>query len=626
MPLQKFLFKPGINKEGTAYSNEGGWFDSNLIRFRKGLPEKIGGWSKTTSNYFQSTGRALHAWVGLDGTKFLGLGTTWKYYIKEGDTFADITPIRSTDLNVTTFSATDGSSVITATDTAHGAGVNDFVTISNAVSLGGNITATVLNQEHQITSVPSANTYTFTASATANSSDTGNGGSATDAAYQINTGLDVYVQSTGWGAGLWGAGTFGSTTSLSFTDQLRLWSHDNFGEDLIINPRSGSVYYWDKTNGTETRAVALSDLAGANLPPTLALQVMVSDIDRHVICFGADPLNTGGTARTGAIDPMFIAWSDQENVTQWEPLATNTAGSFRLSAGSSIVGAIRAKQEILIWTDTSLYSMTFIGQPFTFSLNLVNEGVGLVGPNAMVNTPKGIFWMDKKGFYTYTGATQDIPCSVQAYVFSDLNESQSYQIFGFVNKAFDEVGWFYCNSDSNTLNKYVVFNYEEQVWTIGTLTRTCWIDEGIFNTPKATSSSSNIGYLYDHETGNDNDGSPMTNVFIESSDFDIDPGGEDFQFISRIIPDIQFTGSGSTGSGGQSVNVVLKRRNFPGESLTTAVTSVCDSATTKIDTRVRGRQAVLRVESDDDGVPGSTEGVGFRVGAMRLNFRPDGRR
>ena len=626
MPLQKFLFKPGINKEGTAYSNEGGWFDSNLIRFRKGLPEKIGGWSKTTSNYFQSTGRALHAWVGLDGTKFLGLGTTWKYYIKEGDTFADITPIRSTDLNVTTFSATDGSSVITATDTAHGAGVNDFVTISNAVSLGGNITATVLNQEHQITSVPSANTYTFTASATANSSDTGNGGSATDAAYQINTGLDIYVQSTGWGAGLWGAGTFGSTTSLSFTDQLRLWSHDNFGEDLIINPRSGSVYYWDKTNGTETRAVALSDLAGANLPPTLALQVMVSDIDRHVICFGADPLNTGGTARTGAIDPMFIAWSDQENVTQWEPLATNTAGSFRLSAGSSIVGAIRAKQEILIWTDTSLYSMTFIGQPFTFSLNLVNEGVGLVGPNAMVNTPKGIFWMDKKGFYTYTGATQDIPCSVQAYVFSDLNESQGYQIFGFVNKAFDEVGWFYCSSDSNTLNKYVVFNYEEQVWTIGTLTRTCWIDEGIFNTPKATSSSSNIGYLYDHETGNDNDGSPMTNVFIESSDFDIDPGGEDFQFISRIIPDIQFTGSGSTGSGGQSVNVVLKRRNFPGESLTTAVTSVCDSATTKIDTRVRGRQAVLRVESDDDGVPGSTEGVGFRVGAMRLNFRPDGRR
>jgi len=626
MPLQKFLFKPGINKEGTAYSNEGGWFDSNLVRFRKGLPEKIGGWSKSSSDSFKGTGRGLHAWVALDGTKYLGLGTSWKYYVLEGTSFYDITPIRSVDENVTTFSATNGSAVITATDTAHGAVVNDFVTISNAVSLGGNITASVLNQEHQITSVPTADTYTFTASATANASDSGNGGSATDAAYQINTGLDVYVPSSGWGAGTWGEGTFGSTTALSFANQLRLWSHDNFGEDLIINPRFGGVFYWDESNGLTTRAVALSDLSGANLTPTKALQVMVSDVDRHVICFGADPLNTGGTARTGAIDPMFIAWSDQENATVWEPLSTNTAGSFRLSAGSSIVGASRAKQEILVWTDTSLYSMTFVGQPFTFSLNLVNEGVGLVSPNAIVNSPKGIFWMDKKGFYGYNGAVQEIPCTVQDYVFSNINEIQSYQIFGFVNKAFDEVGWFYCSADATVIDKYVVFNYEENVWTIGTLSRTAWIDEGIFDNPKAVTSSSDVGYVYNHELGNDNDGSPMTNVFIESSDFDIDPGGEDFQFISRIIPDIKFTGTGSTGSGGQSVNVVLKRRNFPGESLTTAVTSTCDSATTKIDTRVRGRQAVLRIESDDDGAAGSTEGVGFRVGAMRLNFRPDGKR
>tara|TARA_A100000172_G_scaffold65909_1_gene45429 strand:- start:1374 stop:3254 length:1881 start_codon:yes stop_codon:yes gene_type:complete len=626
MPLQKFLFKPGINKEGTAYSNEGGWFDSNLVRFRKGLPEKIGGWSKSSSDSFKGTGRGLHAWVALDGTKYLGLGTSWKYYVLEGTSFYDITPIRSTDENVTTFSATNGSAVITATDTAHGAEVNDFVTISNAVSLGGNITASVLNQEHQITSVPTANTYTFTASATANASDSGNGGSATDAAYQLNTGLDVYVPSSGWGAGTWGEGTFGSTTALSFANQLRLWSHDNFGEDIIINPRFGGVFYWDESNGLTTRAVALSDLSGANLTPTKALQVMVSDIDRHVICFGADPLNTGGTARTGAIDPMFIAWSDQENAAVWEPLSTNTAGSFRLSAGSSIVGATRAKQEILVWTDTSLYSMTFVGQPFTFSLNLVNEGVGLVSPNAMVNSPKGIFWMDKKGFYGYNGAVQEIPCTVQDYVFSNINEIQSYQIFGFVNKAFDEVGWFYCSADATVIDKYVVFNYEENVWTIGTLSRTAWIDEGIFDNPKAVTSSSDVGYVYNHELGNDNDGSPMTNVFIESSDFDIDPGGEDFQFISRIIPDIKFTGSGQTGTGGQTVNVVLKRRNFPGEELTTAVTSTCTSNTTKIDTRVRGRQAVLRIESDDDGNAATTEGVGFRVGAMRLNFRPDGRR
>jgi len=619
MPLQKFLFKPGINKEGTAYSNEGGWFDSNLVRFRKGLPEKIGGWAKSVANSFLGTGRALHAWVALDGTKYLGLGTNLKYYILEGASFNDITPIRSTDENVTTFAATNGSAVITATDTAHGAVMNDFVTISNAVSLGGNITAAVLNQEHQITSIPSPNTYTFTASATANASDSGNGGSATDAAYQINTGINTYVPSTGFGAGTWSAGTWGSITSISFINQLRLWSHDNFGEDLIINPRGGGVFYWDESNGLTTRAVALSSLSGANLPPTLALQVLVSDIDRHVICFGADPLNASGTARTGSIDPMLIAFSDQENAAQWEPLATNTAGSLRLSAGSSIVGALRSKQEILVWTDIALYSMSFIGQPFTFGLNLVNEGVGLISPNGMVNTPKGIFWMDKKGFYAYNGAVQEIPCTVQNYVFSDLNETQSYQAFSFVNKAFDEVGWFYCSGNSNVIDRYVVYNYEENLWTIGSLSRTAWLDEGVFDNPKAVLSSSDIGYVYNHEVGNDNDGLPMTDVFIESSDFDIDPGGGDFQFINRIIPDIKFTGTAATGSDGQAVNLVLKRRNFPGEDLTTAVTSTCTSNTTKIDTRVRGRQAVLRIESDEDG-------VGFRVGAMRLDFRPDGRR
>ena len=625
MPLQKFLFKPGINKEGTAYSNEGGWFDSNLVRFRKGLPEKIGGWAKASANSFKSTGRALHAWVNLTGTKFIGLGTTWKYYVLDGDGYYDVTPLRSTTgANEISFAATNGSVVITVTDAAHGAVVDDFVTFSGAVSLGGTITATVLNQEYQITATPTVDTYTFTATVAANSSDSGNGQGTVIGKYQLNVGLDVYVQSTGWGAGTWGAGTFGSTTALTFNNQLRLWSHDNFGEDLIINPRLGGVFYWDQSNGLTTRAIPLSDLSGANLTPTVALQVMVSDIDRHVVCFGADPIS--GTTRTGAIDPMNIAWSDQENAVEWEPLATNTAGSFRLSAGSSIIGAIRAKQETLVWTDTALYSMTFIGQPFTFGLNLLNEGVGLVSPNAMINTPKGIFWMDRKGFYAYNGSVQEIPCTVQAYVFGDINEGQSFQIFGFVNKAFDEVGWFYCTEDSNVIDKYVVFNYEENVWTIGSLSRTCWLDEGIFNDPKATSSSSDVGYLYNHETGNDDDGLAMTNVFIESSDFDIDPAGEDFQFISRVIPDIQFTGTGSTGSGGQTVNVVLKRRNFPGEALTTVITSTCDSATTKIDTRVRGRQAVLRIESDDDGSSGTAEGVGFRVGAMRLDFRPDGRR
>ena len=623
MPLQKLLFKPGINKESTAYTNEGGWFNSNLVRFRKGLPEKIGGWNKATTNTFKSTGRALHAWVDLQGTRYLGLGATWKYYVLDGQVFNDITPIRATTTNGIVFAATNGSAVITATDSDHGCVVSDFVTLSGAVSLGGLITAAVLNQEYQVTAVPSVNTFTFTATATANGSDTGNGGSAADAVYQINVGLDVYVPSTGWGAGTWGAGTWGSVSSLGATNQLRVWSHDNFGEDLIINARGAGIFYWDESSGIAARSVALSALSGANLTPTLALQVMVSDVDRHVICFGADPLNDSGTARTGAVDPMFIAWSDQENVEQWEPLPTNTAGSFRLSAGSAIVGAIRARQETLIWTDTSLYSMTFVGQPFTFSVNLVNEGVGLVGPNARVNTPKGVFWMDKKGFYAYTGQVQELPCSVTVYVFSDLNQTQSYQIFGFVNKAFDEVGWFYCSGDSTALDRYVTYNYEENVWMIGEMSRTSWIDEGIFPDPKSTSSTDNVGYLYNHESGVDADDAAMTNVFIESSDFDLGEG-EEYQFISKIIPDIKFIGNGSTGASGQTLDLVLKRRNFPGESLTTALTSACTSVTTKIDTRVRGRQAVFRLQSNDDDT--SVIGMSFRAGATRIDLKPDGKR
>ena len=629
MALEKFIFRPGINREGTDYSNDGGWFDANFIRFRKGLPEKIGGWAKNTLNTFKSTARALHAWVDLEITKYLGIGATWKYYIKEGGNFYDVTPLRvTTSAGDVTFSATNGSSTITVTDTSHGAVANDFVTFSGAATLGGLVTAAVLNQEYQIATVTSANAYTIEAkdtsgsTVTANASDSGNGGSSVVGAYQINVGLDVYIESTGWGAGTWGAGTWGSLTAITASNQLRLWSHDNFGEDLIMNVRAGGIYYFDISAATlgTTRATPLTSLSGANLAPTIALQVLVSDIDRHVVCFGADPIS--GSSRTGTIDPMFIAWSDQENAAQWEPLSTNTAGSFRLSAGSQIIGAIRARQETLIWTDTSLYSMTFVGQPFTFGVNLVNEGVGLIGPNAAVNTPKGIFWMDKKGFYTYNGAVQDIPCTVQDYVFSDLNEGQAFQVFGFLNKEFDEVGWFYCVTGETTISKYVVFNYEDGVWSIGELNRTAWIDEGIFDTPIASYTTSDVGYLYDQETGNDADGSPMDNVYIESSDFALG-NGEEFQAINKIIPDIKFTGSGGSG---QTVNVVLKQRNYPGESLSTESTNTCTATTTKIDTRLRARQAALRIESDDDGSVGVRSGVGFRVGAMRMDVRPNGRR
>ena len=378
MPLTKFNFKAGINKEETDYSNEGGWVDGDKIRFRRGRVEKIGGWEKATANSYIGTARALHSWTSLGSERFLGLGTTNKYYIESGGTFNDVTPIRKTSANSITFSATDGSTTITATDSSHGAVVGDFVTISGAVSFGGNITASVLNQEHQITAVPSVNTYTFTASATANSSDSGNGGSGVDGSYQVNSGLDSYVASTGWGAGTWGFGTYGSSSAISASGQLRLWTHDNFGEDLIINPRGGGIFRWKEDNGLSTRALELSGISGANKVPTVGLQVITSETDRHLIVLGADPLSSG--SRTGAVDPMLVAFSDQENELQFEPLATNTAGSVRLSSGSLIIGGLKSRQEVLIWTDTSLYSMTFIGPPLTFAINLINEGAGLISP------------------------------------------------------------------------------------------------------------------------------------------------------------------------------------------------------------------------------------------------------
>ena len=624
MALNKFIFKPGIFREGTDYDNEGGWFNSNLVRFKAGRPQKVGGWRKDTLNTFLGTCRALHAWILLAGTKLLGVGTNLKYYIEEGDNFNDITPIRSTTAaGDVTFSATDGDATLTVSDTAHGAVQNDFVTFSGAASLGGNITATVLNQEYQIATIIDANSYTVEAKDTsgatvlANSSDTGNGGSSVVGAYQINTGLDEYVSSTGWGVGTWSAGGWGSSTSISASNQLRLWTHDNFGEDLVINPRGGGIYYWDATNGLNTRAVELSGISGANLAPTVGLQAIVSETDRHLVILGADPLNAGGTARTGTIDPMFIAFSDQENATEFEPLNTNTAGSLRLSEGSSIVGAVKARQEILIWTDIALYSMQFVGPPYTFGLNLINDSTGLISPKGAITTPSGVFWMGYDSFYVYNGAVQKVPCSVLSFVFDNLNANQAFKVFAFSNSEFNEVGWYYPSSSSTNIDKYVVYNYAEQVWSIGELTRTAWLDKGIVDYPRATEGQ----YLYEHEFGYDNDGSPMTNVFIESSDFDIGDG-ETFGFVRRIIPDIKFL---SNSDGGQ-VNVVLKTRDYPGDTLTTASTSVVESTTKKADVRARARQIVLRLESDDDASDSGNLDVGWRLGATRLDIQPDGRR
>jgi hypothetical protein len=622
VPLSKFIFKPGIDRDGTAYDTEGGWFDTNLVRFRNGRAQKIGGWVKDTLNTFVGKARALHAWVSLEGTNYLGVGTTWKYYIKEGNAFNDVTPIRATNTGSATFTCTSGSSTVSVTDSSNGSVENDFVTFSSAATLGSsNITATVLNQEYQVVSITSANVYTITAKdtdgdeVTADASVSGGGGGSTVAKYQINVGLDTFVSSTGWGVSTWGAGTFGSSSSISSSNQLRLWTHDHFGEDLMICPRGGGVYRWIENSGTAVRAVALSGISGANLVPTIGLQVITSEKDRHLIILGADAIEE--SSRSGNSDPMLVAFSDQENALEFEPLITNTAGSLRLSSGSEIVGAVKARQEVLIWTDTALYSMQFIGPPFTFGINLINENTGLMAPKAAITAPSGVYWMGYDNFYVYAGAVKKVPCTVLSYVFDDFNAGQRYKVFAYTNTRFDEVGWYYVSGSATEIDRYIVFNYAESVWSYGQLERYAWLDAGVEPYPRATVSS----YLYEHETGYNADGSPMTNVYIESSDFDIGDG-EQFAFISKMIPDIRFI---NNSSGGQ-INFVLKTRDFPGDSLSTSSTSEITSSTQETDLRARTRQVVVRIESDDDASGVGNDDTGWRIGATRLDIRPDGRR
>ena len=630
MPLTKLNFRPGINKEETDYSNEGGWVDGDKIRFRKGRVEKIGGWEKFSPNSIIGSARALHSWISLEGRKYLGIGTTNKYYIEEGGTYNDVTPIRKTTTNTATFAATNGSSTITVTDASHGAVNGDFVTFSSAVSLGGNVTAAVLNQEYQIDTVTATNTYTITAkdtsgsTVTANASDSGNGGSATDAVYQINSGLDVFVSSTGWGVGTWGAGGWGSSTSLSASNQLRLWTHDNFGEDLIINVRGGGIFRWKENDGTSTRAVTLSGITGANLVPTVGLQVITSETDRHLIVLGADPISSG--SRTGSVDPMLVAFSDQENELEFEPLTTNTAGSLRLSSGSSIIGGLKARQEVLIWTDTSLYSMNFIGPPLTFAINLINEGAGLIGPKAAVNSPRGVFYMSKKGFYFYNGAVQKIPCSVQDHVFSDLDEGQAFKCFAGLNEEFSEVWFFYPSlTDNETeISRYVIYNYEEQSWSVGSLERYSWLAAGVLDKPVAGGEASSTKFIYEHEKGFNDDQSAMDGVFVESADIDISDG-DNFVFLKKILPDILFVNDIGT-SQDATINVVVKRRDFNNLTLSTDSTSQITASSTFSSLRTRARQFVLRFESDDDNSEVNRKNYKWRLGNTRVEVQPSGRR
>ena len=632
MPLQKLQFKPGVNRETTSYTNEGGWFDSEKIRFRFGLPEKIGGWIKTTSNTFLGTCRALHNWISLDGTLRTGDGTHLKYYLKEGTGFNDVTPLRvTTSAGDVTFAASNGSSAITATDTNHDCVANDFVTFSGAASLGGLVTAAVLNQEYQVASVPSVNTYTFTAkdtdgaTVTANSSDSGNGGGSVVGAYQINVGLDSTVLGTGWGAGTWSRGAWDSAASLTdVVNILRIWTHDNYGEDLLINVRDGGVYYWDKSAyaATYARAIALSAVSGADdAVPTIAKNVLVSDRDRHVIAFGCDPEDDIGTQ-----DPLLIRFSHQETVNTWESTSTNTAGSLRLGSGSEIVTAIETRQQIIVFTDVSLHAMQFLGPPFTYGIDLISENITVISPLSAKAVDDFVFWMGVEDFYVYDGRVQKLPCAVKSYIFNDINLFQKEKIFAALNSSFNEIWWFYPSGDSDTNDRYVIYNHVEQAWSYGTMARSAWLDRGITNNPIAAGLDN---YLYTHEYGlDDGSTSPASAItsYVESSQLDIGEGDK-FVFIRRLVPDVTFDGSTASSP---SAAFTVKTRNFPGgaylESNASTVTQSAAATTTTVEQftdqvhiRLRGRAFALKVGSTD------TE-VQWRLGSPRVDIREDGRR
>ena len=699
MPIKALKFKPGIMSDITSYSNEGGYVDGDKVRFRFGFPEKIGGWIKHNANTFLGTARSLHNWVALDSSDYLGLGTTFKYYIEQGGTYSDVTPNRATTTDGILFAATDGSATIIVTDNSHGAVAGDFVTISDAVSLGGNITSTVLNQEHQIVTVENASVFTIAVSATANSSDTGNGGAGVDGVYQINSGTNSASTGNGFGVGLWGgltstalqtqlaealdssetaidvddetgitttgdiilvdeelmtvsstaddntltvtrgtSGTtavthadntlvrlalgnadplddfvgWGQTAVVTVTNELRVWTHDNFGEDLLINPRNGGIYYWDKSNGLTTRAVEISTLGGASNTPTVAKQILVSDQDRHVIAFGANSLGTI------IQDPLLIRFSTQESLVDWTPTATNTAGDLRLGGGSTFIQAVETKQAILVFTDKTLHAMKFIGPPFTFGLQELSKNITIMSSRSAKAVDDAVFWMGLDSFYIYAGQTQQLPCTVKDKVFLDFNFDQRDKVHSGVNTEFSEITWFYPTADSSEIDAYVSYNYAEQVWYYGTLSRTAWLDRGVRTLPLATGGN----YLYNHEIGYDDDGSAMTS-FIESSPIDLGDG-EKFAFIRRVIPDITFNGSTSINP---TADFTIKAKDFPGstydqtstQSTSRSSTSPVEQFTNKLDCRIRGRSFALRIDS-------SAIGTKYKLGTPRIDVREDGRR
>ena len=696
MPLQKILFKPGINRENTRYTTEGGWYDGDKVRFRQGTPEVIGGWQRISASTFLGVCRSLWNWVTLGALNLLGVGTNLKFYIEKGGAYNDITPIRSTVTLTNPFTATNGSSIIAVADVAHGAVNGDFVTFSGATGLGGNITASVLNQEYPLTFV-GVDSYTVDVGVLANATDAAGspGGGTVSAAYQLNVGPSTAVPLVGWGAGTWGAGVWGTGgASLSV---IRIWNQNNYGEDLVFGPRGGGLYYWDATAGVTSRGVLLNSLGGTatitiaspavvtstvlytegaaikfsttgalptgitagvnyfvynldgltfqlldlagNVVNTSGTQsgvqtitpldiplyqnyLTVSDTSRFIIVFGTNDYNSV------VLDPMLIRWSNQDDPYNWTPDATNQAGSIRLSHGSEIVTAIQTRQEILVFTDSAVYSLQYLGPPSVWQTQLLGDNISIESPESVALASGIVYWMGVDKFYAYDGRVQTLNCDVRRYVFNDFNQSQAAQVFAGTNEGFNEVWWYYCSAGSTVVDKYVVYNYLEKVWYYGTMNRTAWLDSGLRNYPLAATYSNNI---VNHEQGlNDNETGTTLPIAasISSSEFDIQDG-HNFGFVWRVLPDLTFENSTTSPTAqAPTVTMTLYGLSNSGSGATSSAGANVASSSTyviteeftgQIYTRMRGRQLIFKIESDQINTT-------WQIGAPRIDIRPDGRR
>lgn len=625
MAYLRLFLKPGIDKQNTEYGAEGGWIDCDYVRFRYGLPEKLGGWkefSPTPGAPVNLVGMPseVFTWNSLEGLPYLMVGTNRKLYAYSGGQWADITPIRvTTAAGDVTFAASAGSNIVTVTDTSHGAIVGDFVTYSGAVSLGGNVTAAVLNQEYEIQTVPNSNTYTILVPVTATAGDSGNGGAATVGAYQINVGTDTSYFDLGWGVGSWGIGTWGTPRLPTATNQLnsRVWQFDNFGEDVICQIVDAGIYLWDTSGGLiNNRATAIS---GA---PTKSKYALVSTPDRHLVCFGTESTIGSPTSQ----DPMFVRFSNQEDINTFTETVTNTAGGQRLTDGSTIVTAVRSRGQILIFTDTSLHGMQYVGPPYTFGFTQLGANCGCIGPHAAADVNGLAFWMGTEAFYLFDGTVKKLPCTVQDYVFKDINVVQGAKTHVGVNSQFNEVTWWYCSFTSDYIDRFVTYNYLENVWSIGSMPRTAWVDIGTFDKPLATdyspaSTAATIStiqgltagrsMLYSQEDGFDGNGTAITS-YIKSGYFDIGDG-DTMLFMRRFVPDFK------NQIGDLTIHLLLRAYPQATASPSSLDPYIITPTTQKVDTRARGRQISLRIESDE-------LNSNWRYGTMRVDIQPDGLR